>query len=69
MARASIDIGSNSLLLLVVDDDGAPVYDQVSVVGLGKGIGHRGMFAADRMEAALSIAVAKMVPSSPQLRT
>jgi len=55
MARASIDIGSNSLLLLVVDDDGAPVYDQVSVVGLGKGIGHRGMFAADRMEAALAV--------------
>jgi exopolyphosphatase / guanosine-5'-triphosphate,3'-diphosphate pyrophosphatase len=55
MPRASIDIGSNSILLLVVDDDGAPLYDSAKVVGLGAGIGHRGMFRADRMEAALEI--------------
>jgi len=53
MPRASIDIGSNSLLLLVVDDDGASLYDKVTVVGLGRGIGHRGLFQADRMDAAL----------------
>ena len=55
MPKASIDIGSNSLLLLVVDDDGGTLYDQAKVVGLGRGLGHRGLFQADRMEAALEI--------------
>lgn len=49
MPRAAIDIGSNSLLLLVVDDDGALLHDQVTVVGLGKGLGDRGLFQPDRM--------------------
>jgi exopolyphosphatase/guanosine-5'-triphosphate,3'-diphosphate pyrophosphatase len=53
MPRASIDIGSNSLLLLVVDDEGAALYDTATVIGLGRGMGHRGMFKADRMDAAL----------------
>ena len=46
--RASIDIGSNSLLLLVVDDAGTVVHDEQRVVGLGKGLGDRGVFRADR---------------------
>jgi exopolyphosphatase/guanosine-5'-triphosphate,3'-diphosphate pyrophosphatase len=50
--RASIDIGSNSLLLLVVDDAGKVVHDEQRVVGLGKGLGDRGVFRSDRMEAA-----------------
>ncbi len=49
MPRAAIDIGSNSLLLLVVDDDGVLLHDQVTVVGLGKGLGDRGLFQPDRM--------------------
>jgi exopolyphosphatase/guanosine-5'-triphosphate,3'-diphosphate pyrophosphatase len=53
--RASVDIGSNSLLLLVVDGDGLVVHDEARVVGLGRGLGERGMFRPDRMEAALSV--------------
>ena len=53
--RASIDIGSNSLLLLVLDDAGRVVHDEQRVVGLGKGLGDRGVFRADRMEAAAAV--------------
>lgn len=52
--RASIDIGSNSVLLLVVDDAGAVVHDEARVVGLGKGMGERGVFRPDRMDATLA---------------
>lgn len=50
MPRAAIDIGSNSLLLLVIDDDGTVLHDQATVVGLGRGLGDRGLFQPDRME-------------------
>ncbi|MSP54336.1 MAG: hypothetical protein EXR69_01820 [Myxococcales bacterium] len=54
--RASIDVGSNSLLLLVQDDAGRAVEDIQHVVGLGKGLGpERGLFRADRMEAAMTV--------------
>lgn len=52
MARAAIDIGSNSLLLTVVDDTGAVLHDEVRIVGLGKGLGDRGEMAPDRLAAA-----------------
>jgi exopolyphosphatase/guanosine-5'-triphosphate,3'-diphosphate pyrophosphatase len=52
MPRAAIDIGSNSILLTVVADDGAILHDEARVVGLGRGLGDRGLFAPDRMEAA-----------------
>ncbi len=56
--RASIDIGSNSLLLLVQDDAGATMADIQNVVGLGKGMGpERGLFRPDRMEAAMAVLV------------
>jgi len=55
MPRASIDIGSNSILLLVVDDGGTTVHDEARVVGLGRGLGHRGIFKTDRMEAAHAV--------------
>ena len=51
--KAAIDIGSNSLLLLVVDAQGNVVHDEARVVGLGKGLGESGMFKTDRMEAAM----------------
>lgn len=54
--RAAIDVGSNTLLLTVVDADGAPLHDEARIVGLGQGLGDRGMFRPDRMsdaEAAL----------------
>ncbi len=49
MSRAAIDIGSNSLLLTILDDAGAIVVDEAQVVGLGRGLGDRGLFASDRI--------------------
>lgn len=57
MPRASIDLGSNSVLLLVVDDDGATLHDEARVVGLGSGLGDRGMLRPDREAAALEALV------------
>lgn len=53
--RASIDIGSNSILLLAMDDAKQPIHDEARVVGLGRGLGERGVFRPDRMEAALTV--------------
>jgi exopolyphosphatase/guanosine-5'-triphosphate,3'-diphosphate pyrophosphatase len=50
--RAAIDVGSNTLLLTVVAADGTTLHDEARVVGLGKGLGDRGMFRPDRMVAA-----------------
>jgi exopolyphosphatase/guanosine-5'-triphosphate,3'-diphosphate pyrophosphatase len=55
MPRAAIDIGSNSILLTIVDERGHTVVDEVRVVGLGKGLGDRGLFAPDRMAAAEAV--------------
>jgi exopolyphosphatase/guanosine-5'-triphosphate,3'-diphosphate pyrophosphatase len=46
--RASMDIGSNSLLLTVLDGDGRLLHDEARVVGLGKGLGDGGAFRPDR---------------------
>lgn len=54
MLNAAIDIGSNSLLLLVTDGEKV-VHDEARVVGLGRGMGERGLFKPDRMEAALAV--------------
>lgn len=54
MPRAAIDIGSNSLLLLVMDGESV-LHDEARVVGLGRGLGDRGVFRPDRMEAALAV--------------
>jgi exopolyphosphatase/guanosine-5'-triphosphate,3'-diphosphate pyrophosphatase len=54
MPRAAIDIGSNSLLLLVMDDAGNVLHDEARVIGLGRGLGERGVFRPDRMDAALA---------------
>ncbi len=55
MNKAAIDIGSNSVLLVVVGPDGKVLHDQARVVGLGKGLGERGLFRTDRMELALGV--------------
>jgi len=52
MPRAAIDIGSNSVLLTVVADDGGLLHDEARVVGLGVGLGDRGLFQPERMKAA-----------------
>ena len=51
MNKAAIDIGSNSVLLTIVDGDGKTLVDEVNVVQLGKGLGDRGQFLPDRMKA------------------
>jgi exopolyphosphatase/guanosine-5'-triphosphate,3'-diphosphate pyrophosphatase len=53
VARASIDIGSNSLVFLVVDDHGKTIHDEAAIVGLGKGLGDLGAFQDHRMAAAM----------------
>ncbi len=55
MPHASLDIGSNSILLLVVDDQGRVLHDTATVVGLGRGLGDRGLLRADRLEYALEV--------------
>ena len=52
MNRAAIDVGSNSLLLTIVDQQGTVLHDEARVVGLGRGLGDSGMLAPDRMKAA-----------------
>jgi len=54
VARAAIDIGSNSVLLTIVDDEGVVLHDEARVVGLGQGLGDRGLFQPDRLKAAES---------------
>ncbi|MCB9777922.1 MAG: Ppx/GppA family phosphatase [Alphaproteobacteria bacterium] len=53
--RAAIDIGSNSLLLLVRSPSGDTLHDEATVVGLGRGLGDRGLFRPDRMDAAVEV--------------
>ncbi|MFT4626173.1 MAG: exopolyphosphatase/guanosine-5'-triphosphate,3'-diphosphate pyrophosphatase [Myxococcota bacterium] len=55
MARAAIDIGSNSILLTVLDAKGAVLHDEARVVGLGTGLGDRGLFKPDRIAAAEAV--------------
>ena len=55
MSRASIDIGSNSMVFLVVDESGTTVHDEAVVVGLGKGLGESGLFRPDRMDLAVDV--------------
>ena len=63
MPRGAIDIGSNSLLLLILSDDGKVLCDLSRVIGLGKGLGDRGRFAADRMDLALKTGIRTRSPS------
>lgn len=55
MNRATIDIGSNSILLLVVDEAHQVLCDEVRIVGLSRGVGERGLMNNQRMDAALEV--------------
>ncbi len=50
MPRAAVDVGTNSVRLLVLDDDGAPLAREVTITRLGQGVDSSGVLA----EAALS---------------
>lgn len=54
MPRAAIDIGSNSILLTIADGD-TVIHDEARIVGLGTGLGDRGLFAPDRIAAASGV--------------
>lgn len=53
MASASIDVGSNSLVFLVMNEQRNVMHDETLVVSLGRGLGDGGTFLKDRMEAAM----------------
>jgi exopolyphosphatase/guanosine-5'-triphosphate,3'-diphosphate pyrophosphatase len=53
MKQAVIDLGSNSVLLTVVDGKEV-LHDEARVVGLGKGLGDGGTFDAERMAVTLA---------------
>lgn len=55
--RAAIDLGSNSVLLTIVDAADEVLHDEARVVGLGRGIQRGEPFAPDRVEAALAALV------------
>ena len=55
MPRASIDIGSNSVVFLVLDDDGSILHDDAEVVSLGRGLARTQRFLPDRMDAARDV--------------
>ena len=54
MNRAAIDLGSNSVLLTVVDATGCVLHDEARVGGLGQGLGDQGQFDPDRVAHTLS---------------
>jgi len=55
--RATIDIGTNTILLLVVSETGEVLHDEARIVGLGHGVGDRGMLRPKRMERATPVLV------------
>lgn len=48
--RSSIDIGSNSILLLILDDENKIIEQESNVTGLGRGIDETGVFSKVAME-------------------
>lgn len=53
MPSASVDIGSNSLVFLVLGENSEILHDESMIVSLGKGLGDGGQFQPDRMAAAM----------------
>lgn len=55
MSVAAIDIGSNSIRLLVLDDAGNQLARHTNVTALGRGVDATGRFRDDTMEATLDV--------------
>ena len=53
MRSAAIDLGSNSVLLLVREADGTVVHDEARVIGFGRGLGDGGTLDPGRVVLAL----------------
>lgn len=50
MKKASIDIGSNSILFLALDDNGKILGNEANVTGLGRGLDQTGAFSQVAMD-------------------
>lgn len=55
MARAAVDIGTNSVRLLVVDDEGSEVTRQSTVTGLGRGVDGTGTLSQDAVDRTIDV--------------
>ncbi|MEX0757823.1 MAG: exopolyphosphatase [Acidimicrobiia bacterium] len=55
MARAGIDIGTNSMRLLIVDDDGADLVRITRVTGLGRGVDSNRRFESDALDRTIAV--------------
>jgi exopolyphosphatase/guanosine-5'-triphosphate,3'-diphosphate pyrophosphatase len=55
MTVAAIDIGTNSMRLLILDDDGTEVVRRVEVTALGKGVDATGRFDPERVAETLDV--------------
>lgn len=55
MTVAAIDIGTNSMRLLVLAEDGTEILRRVEVTGLGTGVDATGHFAEDRLRDTLGV--------------
>ncbi|MEX1004961.1 MAG: Ppx/GppA phosphatase family protein [Acidimicrobiia bacterium] len=55
MSRAAIDIGTNSMRLLVVDDDGRDLARVAQVTGLGHGVDENRRLSSDAVERTLLV--------------
>jgi exopolyphosphatase/guanosine-5'-triphosphate,3'-diphosphate pyrophosphatase len=55
MSVAAIDIGSNSVRLLILDNEGAQLFRESTVTGLGRGVDATGRFREDTVAATLDV--------------
>jgi exopolyphosphatase/guanosine-5'-triphosphate,3'-diphosphate pyrophosphatase len=55
MTVAAIDIGTNSMRLLILDDNGTEIVRRVEVTALGKGVDATGSFDPERMAETLDV--------------
>jgi exopolyphosphatase/guanosine-5'-triphosphate,3'-diphosphate pyrophosphatase len=53
--RAAVDVGTNSVRLLVVDHDGTPLVRELEIVRLGRGVDRTGVLDDDRLALALEV--------------
>ena len=55
MSVAAIDIGSNSVRLLILDDNGAQLFRESTITALGRGVDATGRFRHDTVAATLDV--------------
>ena len=55
MTRAAVDIGTNTVRLLILDDDGADVERRYVVTGLGRGVDRTRAFRTESVEHTLAV--------------